>query len=71
VDDSVKATEPIDLFSDGPRSGNGREVSRDSSLGADCRRERVATSTLIPPMEDDLMTLLDQEPGRHQTEPIR
>jgi hypothetical protein len=37
------------------------------SLGTGCHRKGVATSIVIAPMQDDLMTLLDQESGRHET----
>ena len=47
------------------------EVAGDSSLRAGCRRQGVATSIVIPPVQDDLMTLLDQESGRCQTKAVR
>jgi hypothetical protein len=36
-----------------------------------CRREGVATSTLVSPVQYDIMALVDQEPGRHEAEAIR
>jgi hypothetical protein len=71
VDYRVEATELVDLVGNGPRPGDGREVPGDGSPGARRRRHGVATSTLIPPVYDDLMALLDQEPGRHKTETVR
>ena len=71
VDYRVEATELVDLVGNGPRPGDGREVPGDGSPGARRRRDGVATSTLIPPVYDDLMALLDQEPGRHKTETVR
>ena len=59
----VEATELIDLVRYGRRPGDGGEVPADSSPGARCRRESVTAPTLIPPVQDDLMTLLDQESG--------
>ena len=47
------------------------EVSRDGSLGAGCSRQGIPTSTVTPPMQDDFMALLDQQPGRHKTEAVR
>jgi hypothetical protein len=71
VDDRIKTTEVVDLVGNGPRPADGREISRDDSLGAGCRRKSVATSTVIPSVQQDVMALLDQEPGRHQTEAVR
>jgi hypothetical protein len=71
VDDCVKATELVDLVGNGPRAGDGEEVSSDSSPGTGRRLQSVATSIVIAPVQDNLMTLLDQEPGRHQTEAVR
>ena len=71
VDYRVEATELVDLVGNGPRPGNGRQVAGNGCPGAGRRRDRVATSTLIPPVYDDLMALLDQEPGRHETEAVR
>jgi hypothetical protein len=45
--------------------------TRAAALSARRRLERVASSTVIPPVYDDLMTLLDQDPGRHPTESVR
>jgi len=63
VDYGVEATELIDLARHGRRPGDGGEISADSSLGADRCQESVAASTLIPPVQDDLVALLDQELG--------
>jgi hypothetical protein len=35
------------------------------------RSESVAAPALIAPVQDDLMALLDQELGRHETEAVR
>ena len=67
----IEATELIDLACYGRRSGDGGEVPRDSSMGADCREQGVAAPALIAPVQNDLMALLDQELGRHQTEAVR
>src|SRR5271155_5215723 len=61
---SVEAAERVDLGGNCSRPGDGREVSADTSPGARCRREGVATSTLVSPVQNDLMALFDQEPGR-------
>jgi hypothetical protein len=71
VDYGVKATEFVDLVGNGPRSGDGREVPRDGSLGSGRCQQGVTASTIIPPMQNNLMALLDQEPGRDQTEAVR
>ena len=67
----IEATELIDLACYGRRSGDGGEVPADSSFGARRRPEGVAAPTRIPPVQDDLMALLDQELGRHETEAVR
>jgi hypothetical protein len=71
VDYGIKATELIDLVGNGSRPGDGRQVPGDGCPSARRRLERVASSTVIPPVYDDLMTLLDQDPGRHPTESVR
>jgi hypothetical protein len=71
VDYRVEATELVDLVGNGLRPGDGREVPGDGSPDPRRRRDGVATSTLIPPVYDDLMALLDQQPGRHKTETVR
>ena len=71
MDYGVKAIELIDLVGNGPRPGDRSQVPSHGSLGAGRRRERVATSTLIPPVQDDLMALLDQEPGYQETQAVR
>jgi DNA polymerase III delta prime subunit len=50
---------------------DGGEVPGDNSASAGCRRERVATSTLVSPVQYDVMALVDQEPGRHEAEAVR
>jgi hypothetical protein len=50
---------------------DGGEVPADSSLSAGCGSEGVAAPALIAPVQDDLMALLDQELGRHETEAVR
>ncbi|HEY6428360.1 MAG TPA: hypothetical protein VIX84_14145 [Acidimicrobiales bacterium] len=71
MDYGIKATELVDLVGNGSRPGDGREVPGDGCPDAHRCLERVASSTFIPPVYDDLMALLDQDPGRHQTEPVR
>jgi hypothetical protein len=71
VDYGVKATEVVCLVRNNPCPGDGGEVAGDGSLGTSRRCEGVATSTVIAPVQDDLMALLDQEPGRHETEAVR
>src|SRR6266404_960291 len=61
VDYSVEAAELIDLVGKCSRPSDGGEVPTDSSLGAGCRRERFATSTLVSPVQYDLMALVNQE----------
>jgi len=71
VDYGVEPTELIDLARYGRRPGDGREVPADRFPGAGCRREGVATSTLVSSVQNDLMALLDQEPCRHEAEAVR
>src|SRR5260370_37565963 len=71
VDYSVETAELADLVGHCSCPGDGREVSRDDSSGAGCRRERVATSTLVSPVQYDLMTLVDQDPSRHEAQAVR
>ena len=71
MDDGVEAAEPVNLFGNGLRPGDSRKITGDGSLGLGCRREGIATSAVVPPMQDDLMALLDQEPGRKETEAVR
>jgi hypothetical protein len=70
MDDSVEATELVDLVGNGPRPGDSRKVPGNGSPGTGRRREGVATSIVIAPVQDDLMALLDQQPGRHETEAV-
>jgi hypothetical protein len=71
VDYRIKATELVDLVGNGPRPGDGGKVPGDASPGAGCRREGIAISTVIAPVQGDVMALLDQELGRHETEAVR
>src|SRR5437868_8435148 len=71
VDYSVEAAELVDLIGKCSCPSDGREVRGDNSSGGGCRRERFATSTLVSPVQYNLMALLDQEPGRHETAAIR
>jgi hypothetical protein len=71
VDYRVEAPELVDLVGNGSCSRDGGEVAGNNSARAGCRRERVATSALVSPVQYDLMALLDQEPGRHEAEPVR
>jgi hypothetical protein len=71
VDYSVEAAEFVDLVGNCSCPGDGREVSADSAPAAGRRREGVAASPLVSPVQYDLMALVDQEPGRHEAEAIR
>jgi len=71
VDDGIKVAELVDLIGNGPRPGDCRQVPGHGSTSTGCRLQRVATSIIIAPVHNDLMALLDQEPGRQQTEPVR
>ena len=71
VDYGIKAAELVDPIGNGPRPDDCGQVSRDGSLGSGCCREGVATSALVPPVQDNLVTFLDQKLGRHQAEAIR
>jgi hypothetical protein len=71
VDYRVEVAKLVDLVGNCSCPSNVREVSGDNSAGAGCRREGVATSTLVSPVQYDLMALVDQEPGRHEAEAIR
>src|SRR3984893_18178614 len=78
VDYSIDTAELVYLVGDSslrahssechPESG---EVPGDISASAGGRREVVATSTLVSPVQYDVMALVDQEPGRHEAEAIR
>jgi hypothetical protein len=71
VDYGAEAAELIDLSSNAPGPGDGREISGDDSLGAGCRCEGVTAPTIISPMQDDVVALFDQELGRHETKTVR
>jgi hypothetical protein len=71
VDYSVEAAELVDLVGNCSCPSDGGEVPGDNSPGAGCRRKSVATSTLVSPVQYDLMALVDQEPGRHEAQAIR
>jgi hypothetical protein len=71
VDHGVEAAELVDLAGNCSCAGDRSEVSADDSPGAGRRREGIATSTLVSPVQYDLMALLDQQPGRHEAEAIR
>jgi hypothetical protein len=40
-------------------------------LGAGCSGDGVAPPTVVSPVQDDLITLLDQEPGSQETKAVR
>ena len=71
VDYSVEASEPVDLVGKCSGPSDGGKVPGDNCSGAGYRRESVATSTLVSPVQYDLMALVDQELGRHEAEAIR
>ena len=71
VDYGVEATELVDLVGNGPGPGDGREVASHGPLGAGRGRKGVAAPTVVSPVQDDLMALLDQEPRRQETKAVR
>ena len=71
VDYSIEAAELVDLVGNCSWPSDGGEVPGDNSASAGCRREGVATSTLVSPVQYDVMALVDQEPGRHEAEAVR
>ena len=71
VDYRVERAKLVDLVGNGSCPSDGGEVPGDNSLGAGCRREGVATSTFVSPVQYDLIALVDQEPGRHEAEAVR
>jgi hypothetical protein len=71
VDYSIKAAELVYLLGNSPDPSDGGEVPGDNPSGAGCRREGVATSTFVSPVQHNLMALLNQEPGRHKAEAVR
>src|SRR5437868_8272119 len=64
VDYSVETAQLFDLVGNCSCPSHGGEVSRDNSSGAGCRRERVTTSTLVSPVQYDLMALVDHARGK-------
>ena len=71
MDNGIGATQLIDLVGDCTCPSDGRKVPRNNAPGTECSREGVATSTLISPVQYNVMTLVDQEPGRHESESVR
>jgi hypothetical protein len=71
VDRSVEAAELVDFVGNSFCPSDGREIPGDNPPGAGCRREGVATSALVSPVQDNVMAVVDQEPRRHQTEAVR
>jgi hypothetical protein len=71
VDHGVEPTELVDAVCDTLRTSYGGEVAQNDILGARRRRKCVAAALVISPMQDDVMALLDQKPGRHQSEAVR
>src|SRR5438105_3954735 len=71
VDYGVEGAEPVHLLCNSSCPGDSREVSGNNSRGAGCRREGVATSTLVSPVQYDRMAFVDEEPRRHQAEAVR
>ena len=63
VDYSVEAAELVDLAGNRSWPSDGGEVPEDNSASAGCRREGVATSPLVSPMQYDIMALVDQGGG--------
>src|SRR5215831_2090925 len=71
VDYGVEASELIDLLRNSSRPSDGGEVPGNNPSGAACRSKGVTTSALVSPVQDNVMALFDQEPGRHETEAVR
>jgi len=71
VDYGVEATELVGLVGNGLRPGYGGEIPGDDPPSTGCRREGVAAATVISSVQNDIMALLDQEPGGHQTQAVR
>ena len=71
VDHGVEATKAVDPFCNGLRASDGGEVAQNGVLGAWRCRKRIATTLVISSVQDDVMTLLDKELGRHQSKAVR
>jgi len=71
VDYCIKLAELVHLVSNGPRPSDGGKVASDGTTSSGCRRKRVLTSTVIASVQNDLMPLIDQEPGRQKTKAVR
>jgi hypothetical protein len=59
----------FDLVGNCSCPSNGGEVPGDNSFGAGCRRDRVATSFLVSPVQNDLVAF-DQESSHHPAKAI-
>jgi len=64
VDYGIEGTELIGLVGGGFCPGDGRKVSSDGSFGTARCHEGIAASTWVSAMQDDAMSLLDQQLGR-------
>jgi hypothetical protein len=51
--------------------GLGREIAGDNPLGTRCRRKGRAAASVVSPMHDDPIALLDHEFGRHEPKAVR
>jgi len=71
MDYGIEETELIDLVSDSSCPSDRGEVTGHNSSSARCRCQGLATSTLVSSVHYDLMTLLDQQPGRHEAAAVR
>jgi len=71
VDYGIEGTELISLSRYAFRPGDGRKVSGDGPFGAARGRKGVAAPRRVSAMQDNAMSLLDQQLGGEQTEPVR
>ena len=66
VDHGVEAAEPVDLIGDARHARKGRKVAGNSGPCAWRLGQGVARAGLVSPVQDNLVTLLDQELPRHE-----
>jgi hypothetical protein len=63
VDYSIEGTELIDFVSNGFRPRDGRKVSGDGHFSAARRQDSVTAPTGVSTVQDNTMSLLDQQLG--------
>jgi hypothetical protein len=71
VNHTIERAELVGCIRHGPRLRDRREIASNDASGASGCRESLAAATVISSMQKDLMALLDQQPGRHQTKTVR